>query len=396
MQNPDRMSRDEVRTAVALAAVFFMRMMGLFMVLPVLALYVEHLEAATPLLIGAALGIYGLTQASLQIVFGKWSDRVGRRPVIAVGLGIFVLGGLVAAASNHIYAVILGRALQGAGAISGATLALAADLTRPSQRTKTMAIIGMSIGAAFTVAFLVGPLLDAWFGLRGVFLGGAVLGLGSLALLWLVVPTPSAARLPAEAPPQDGRDTTRELWHLQTGVFCLHLILAASFVSIPVLLADELHLPKDQHFEMYLPVLLVSVLLIWPLLRSSREHMDRRLFAAAIVCLGVGEALLWALPARIYPMALALTIFFTGFNYLEALLPSWISRAAPSAQKGSALGAYATGQFLGTFIGGMAGGALVSLIGTRGVFAAAAVVCIGWLVFSLRQTAALRQADATV
>lgn len=387
------MTRDEVRTALALAAVFFMRMMGLFMVLPVLALYVEHLDAATPLLIGCALGIYGLTQASLQIAFGKWSDRIGRRPVITVGLAVFVLGGLVAAASNHIYAVILGRALQGAGAISGATLALAADLTRPAQRTKTMAIIGMSIGAAFTIAFLVGPLLDAWFGLRGVFIGGALLGFGALVLLWTVVPTPTATAHAVEPRAADGRDTTRELRHLQAGVFFLHLILAASFVSIPVLLSSGLGLPKDQHYELYIPVLAASVVLIWPLLRSSREHMDRRLFAIAIVCLGVGEALLWLLPNRFYPMAFALLVFFTGFNYLEALLPSWISRAAPSAQKGSALGAYATGQFLGTFIGGLAGGALAGYVGTRGVFAAATLVCVVWLVFSLRQTA-LRTADA--
>lgn len=390
---PDRMTRDEVRTALALSAVFFMRMMGLFMVLPVLALYVEHLQAATPLLIGCALGIYGLTQASLQIPFGKWSDRVGRRPVITVGLVVFALGGLVAAASTHIYAVILGRALQGAGAVSGATLALAADLTRPSQRTKTMAIIGVSIGAAFTTAFLVGPLLDAWFGLRGVFLAGAALGLAALVLLWTAVPTPAAGAAPAEVRAADGRDTTRELRHLQTSVFFLHLVLAASFVAIPVLLASGLGLPKDRHFELYIPVLAASVLLIWPLLRSSREHMDRRLFAAAIACLGVGEALLWLLPARIYPMALALTIFFTGFNYLEALLPSWISRAAPSAQKGSSLGAYATGQFLGTFVGGLAGGALADYVGTHGVFAAAALVCAGWLVFSLRETGR-RPADA--
>ena len=381
------MTSSEVRTALALAAVFFLRMMGLFMVLPVLALYVEHLEAATPLLIGCALGIYGLTQASLQIAFGKWSDRVGRRPVITVGLAIFALGGLVAAASNHIFAVILGRALQGAGAISGATLALAADLTRPSQRTKTMAIIGMSIGAAFTISFLVGPLLDAWFGLRGVFIGGAVLGLGALALLWLVVPQPSGEVHPAEAPRGDGRDTTRELWHLQTGVFCLHLVLAASFVSIPLLLSGDLGVAKDRHYQIYIPVLALSVLFIWPLLRTSREHMDRRLFAAAIACLGIGEALLWALPAELYAIAIALTIFFTGFNYLEALLPSWISRAAPSAQKGSALGAYATGQFLGTFVGGLSGGVLAGYLGSRGVFAAAALLCAGWLVFSLRQTA---------
>jgi MFS family permease len=380
------MTRGELRTSLALAGMFFMRMMGLFMVLPVLALYAEQLEAATPLLIGCALGIYGLTQASLQIPFGRWSDRIGRKPVITIGLIVFALGGVVAATASHIGAVILGRALQGAGAVSGASLALAADLIRPAQRTKSMAIIGMSIGAAFIIAFVVGPLLDAWFGLRGVFLGGAVLGGAALALLWTVVPNPVAAAAEETEAAHLGPDRARELWHLQAGVFFLHMVLAASFVSIPVLLSRELGIASDQHFKIYLPVMLLSLALIMPLLRSSREHMDRRLFAAAIACLGLGEFLLWAVPAQVYAVGAAMTLFFTGFNYLEALLPSWISRAAPSARKGSALGAYATGQFIGTFIGGIAGGALAGYLGTRGVFAGAAALCLAWLAFSIRQT----------
>jgi MFS family permease len=388
------MTPGELRTAFALAGVFFMRMMGLFMVLPVLALYAEHLEGATPLLIGCALGIYGLTQASLQIPFGRWSDRIGRKPVIGLGLAVFALGGVVAAASTHILAVIAGRALQGAGAVSGASLALAADLIRPAQRTKSMAIIGMSIGAAFVVAFVVGPLLDSWFGLKGVFLGGAVLGLTALGLLLAVVPTPVAAAPEAAAAAAPSAADARELRHLQAGVFCLHLILSASFVSIPVVLSRDLGIASDRHFQVYLPVMLLSVILILPLLRANREHMDRRLFAGAIGCLALGELLLWAVPSQRYAVGAAMTLFFAGFNYLEALLPSWISRVAPSARKGSALGAYATGQFIGTFIGGLAGGALAGWLGTRGVFAAAAVLCAGWLVFSLRQTAAAAEADA--
>lgn len=388
------MTRGELRTSLALAGMFFMRMMGLFMVLPVLALYAEKLAGATPLLIGCALGIYGLTQASLQIPFGRWSDRIGRKPVISIGLAVFALGGLVAAASSHIAAVILGRALQGAGAVSGASLALAADLVRPAQRTKSMAIIGMSIGAAFIVAFLVGPLLDAWFGLRGVFLGGAVLGLAAMGLLWTVVPTPDAAAVDSPEVAQPGAGRVRELWHLQAGVFFLHMVLAASFVSIPVVLSRDLGIASDRHFQVYLPVMLLSLALIMPLLRASREHMDRRLFAAAIACLGLGEFLLWAVPAQLYAVGAAMTLFFTGFNYLEALLPSWISRAAPNARKGSALGTYATGQFIGTFIGGLAGGALAGTLGTRGVFAGAAALCVAWLAFSLRQTGLGATADA--
>lgn len=393
MQTPERMTRDELRAALALSAVFFLRMMGLFMALPVLALYVEHLEAATPLLIGAALGIYGLTQASLQIPFGKWSDHIGRRPVITVGLVVFALGGLVAAVSQHIYVVILGRALQGAGAVSGATLALAADLTRPAQRTKVMAIIGVSIGAAFMTAFLIGPLVDAWYGLRGVFIGGALLGVGALAVLWAAVPAPRTALARGAAPAPIARETTDELRLLQTGVFCVHLVLAASFVAIPMLLFNELGLPKARHYQIYIPVLTLSVLLIWPFLRASRQQIDRGRFLAAIACVTVGEVLLWLVPARLYPAAFALTVFFTGFNYLEALLPSWISRAAPDSQKGSSLGAYATGQFLGTFVGGLAGGALAGHFGLRGVFAAAALFCVAWLTFSVRHVG-LRAAGA--
>ncbi len=377
------MSPLELQTALALAAAFFLRMLGLFMVVPVLALYVDHLAGATTFLVGLALGLYGLTQALFQIPMGRWSDRIGRKPVITLGLTIFTLGGLVAASAAHILAVVAGRALQGAGAVSGATLALAADLTRPEHRTTTMAIIGVSIGVAFSLAFVIGPMIDAQFGLRGVFVGGALCGLGALGLILFAVP-----EAPTPRPRETGAISTApaaELGTLYLGVLCLHLVLAASFVSIPVVLAHDLGLPKAQHYTIYIPVMLISMLCVGPLIgRSSRLSFAARLFPTAIGCIGIAELLLWCTPPNRYAVGAVLTLFFIGFNFLEASLPSRISRAAPASGTGGALGAYSTGQFVGTFIGGVSGGAVAQVFGTHGVFAAASALSLAWLLLTLR------------
>jgi len=382
------MTATERRTAIALAAAFFLRMLGLFMVLPVLALYADDLPGATPLYVGLALGLYGFSQAALQIPFGRWSDRVGRKPVIAVGLVIFTLGGLVAAFAEHIFTVILGRTLQGAGAVSGATLALAADLTRVEQRTKTMAIIGVSIGIAFSLAFVVGPIIDAHFGLRGVFLAAAAAGVAALVLVLFAVPRAPVMQgivvTPASA-------TSGELRALYAGVLCLHLVLSASFVSIPLILAQDLGLAKTAHYGIYVPALLASMLIIGPLIgRSHRGNLTQLVFPAAIGCIVVAEGLLWLVPATRIGVIATLTLFFTGFNFLEASLPSMISRAAPVSNKGVALGTYATGQFVGTFLGGLLGGAAASAFGSHGVFAAAGTVALGWLLLSRHEAFTLK------
>lgn len=378
------MERREIRAGIALAAIFFLRMLGLFMLLPVLALYADRLVAATPLLIGLALGIYGLTQAAMQIPMGRWSDRRGRKPVIATGLLVFAGGGMLAASSSHIAVVIIGRALQGAGAISGAILALAADVTRPQHRTKVMALIGISIGISFSAAFVLGPVIDGWIGLSGLFWVSAALGLAAQPLLWFAVPDPIAPAAPVAPTTSAERVRNPGLLSLYIGVFCLHGILAASFVSIPVLLLSGAGIPVAEHYAMYLPVLGCSLLIVTPMIMlSHREGLADTLYRCAVALVVVGELGLWLAPPGLLVLGACLTAFFAGFNYLEASLPSMVSRAAPAASRGSALGTYATAQFIGMFAGGVLGGAIANITGYRLVFAGMAVVGACWLLQTL-------------
>ncbi|MCP5144713.1 MAG: MFS transporter [Gammaproteobacteria bacterium] len=393
------MTGTERRAVGALAAIFFLRMLGLFMVLPVLALYAEKMPGATPLLIGLSLGIYGLAQAGCQLPLGAASDRLGRKRVIIWGLGLFALGSATAALSHHIVGIILGRALQGLGAVSSPAMALAADLTRDSQRTKAMAIIGASIGVAFACAFVTGPLLDSLVGLSGVFWAAMVISIVAGILLITVVPNPSNEHFnPAYQPiGAEVRQVLmdRPLLPLNVGVFFLHCILAAVFVAIPVLLARETGVPADRHTHIYLPVLAVAFAALLPMMRlAHHDRLTMVVFRGAIVLIGLGLAAMPSLAQGELTMMGAMTLFFAGFCYLEASLPALISRLASPHQRGSALGIFATSQFAGAFAGGLLGGALAQWLGYHGICYAGAAMALIWLVVTLGMAPVARHQPA--
>lgn len=378
------MSPVERRAAFSLAAIFALRMLGLFMILPVFALYAEHLHGVTPFLVGVAIGIYGLTQGLLQIPFGMLSDRLGRKPVIAAGLLIFALGSVVAAMADSIHGVILGRALQGAGAIAAAVMALTADLTTEEHRTRAMAVIGMSIGLSFMLAMVAGPLLDRWIGIPGIFMLTAVLALLGIAVLYLLVPTPelSVFHRDAELEPAQMRDVLRDqqLLRLDFGIFVLHLALTASFVVLPLALVKSGFAAAD-HWQLYLPVMLLAMALTIPfIILAEKLRRMKLVFTAAVLLLLCSQlGLAWRHDLFWY-IAVLLQLFFLAFNLLEATLPSLVSKIAPAQSKGTAMGVYTSSQFIGAFIGGAVGGWLHGQYGSGAVFAfSALLIAVWWL-----------------
>ncbi|MBB5015967.1 MFS transporter [Rehaibacterium terrae] len=373
----ERLNALEWRTALSLASVVGLRMFGLFLLLPVFALAARDLPGATPLLIGLALGVYGIGQALCQVPLGWLSDRIGRKPAITLGLLAFALGSVVAAQADSIHGIILGRALQGAGAVAGAGLALAADLTRPDQRGKVMGLIGVSIGGAFLLALVLGPPLFALGGLAGLFGLMTGLALGSLFLLWTVVPP--APRLQAAPGPRGALRLVLAdpaLRAMQIAVFVLHAALTASFVGLPLLLLDDIGLAVGEHWKLYLPVLLASALAMGALLSRGGARAPLRLILAVVPVLGAALAL-FALAGRdLWLLGAVAFVFFTAFNLLEASLPTLTSRLAPAELRGTALGAYSTAQFLGAFAGGVLGGWALGEFGRDGMFVLMALVVL--------------------
>lgn len=362
----------ERRAALSLAGIFSLRMLGMFMILPVFALYEGRLEGATHAMIGLAIGVYGLTQAILQIPFGLLSDRLGRKPVIAVGLLLFASGSVVAALSTSIYGIILGRAIQGSGAVAAAIMALAADLTREEQRTKAMAIIGMTIGLSFSVAMVVGPVLDHWVGLSGIFWLTAILASCGIAVLYLVVPSPEISRRHRDAQPvpaqfmavlRDG-----QLLRLNFGILSLHMVLTATFTVLPLILRDNVGLPAQHHWYVYLPVMALSVAAMVPfIIIAEKRRRLKQVFLGAIIVVACAEFGLAFWHMSLVSVSALLFLFYVGFNLLEATLPSLISKVAPPDSKGTAMGFYSSSQFFGAFLGGSMGGWLQGWAGVSGV-----------------------------
>jgi MFS family permease len=375
------MTPQEFRASVGLAGIFGLRMLGMFIILPVFALYAQHLSGGgSHTLVGLALGAYGLTQACLQVPFGWLSDRWGRKRTIYLGLAIFALGSFVAAVATDIHVVILGRVIQGAGAISAAVIALTADLTRDTQRTKAMAIIGITIGATFALSMVAGPVLDHAVGVPGIFALTGFLALAAILVVWLAIPDPPPAPPRSAAVPYPVRAVLADgqLMRLNFGIFTLHAVLMALFVVVP--LALQAHLPAAEHWQVYLPVMLGSIVLMAPpMLLMERGGLQKPVFLGAVGVLVCSAVLLAISGDKFYGIACGLVVFFTAFNLLEATLPSLISRVAPPGAKGTAIGVYGTVQFAGTFAGATSGGLLSQHAGAPAVYAFCAGLGLAWL-----------------
>ena len=377
----------ERRAVGLLASVYAARMLGLFMVLPVFFVYGESLASATPELLGLAIGIYGLSQAVLQIPYGILSDRFGRKPLIIAGLLVFLAGSIVAALSESVYGVIFGRFLQGAGAIASVLMATLSDLTREEQRTKAMATVGMTIGLSFAVALVLGPLIASKGGISGVFWFTA--GLAVVALLLLI-------RLPNVVVRKHHLDTAvvltsfnsvftnHYLMRLNFGIFVLHLVMTALFVAVPKALINEFELAADYHGYYYLGVIFLAFIAMIPLIiiGESKRRMAQ-VFQFAVVMLTTTLALESWLTTNFVVFTMLLFFFFVAFNFLEASLPSLVSKVAPAGLRGTAMGVYSSAQFFGAFLGGTLGGLVFAEGGIEWVYGMCAVVGVFWCLVNL-------------
>jgi len=381
------LAAQERRAAVSLAMIYAFRMLGLFMILPVFALYADELPGATPLMMGLALGIYGLTQAVLQIPFGMWSDRIGRKPVIFIGLLIFAAGSLIAGSANSIEGIIVGRAIQGGGAIAAALMALAADLSREEHRTKMMALIGVSIGASFAISMVLGPIVNEWIGISGIFYSTAVLAMVGIGILYFFVPDPIVSHFHRDAEVESKsvfavlKDS--QLLRLDIGILTLHFVLMCVFLVLPLVIKNEMEVAASEHWKIYLPVFAASLVLMVPfIIIAERKQAMKPVFVGAIVGLMIAT-FIFLNSQSFWTTIIALVIFFTGFNLLEASLPSLVTKTAPATLKGTAMGMYSSSQFFGAFGGGVIGGYAHQTWGIHGVYITVLVALTCWLLLAL-------------
>lgn len=390
------MTAIERRASLGLASIYGLRMLGLFIILPIFAIYAEHLPGGeSHLLIGIALGAYGLTQAILQIPAGWLSDRFGRKPVIYASLILFAVGSFIAAYADDIYWIIIGRVVQGAGALNAAVMALTADLTREEVRTKAMAMIGITIGITFSISMVLSPMLNNVLGVPGIFALTGVLALLAMGVVKFVIPDPAITRFHSDTQASWSHFSevlhNKDLLRLNFGIFSLHAILMSVFMQVPfVMLKNGLEL--SQHWYVYLPVMLMAfVLMVPPIIIAEKKAKMKQIFMLAIFLAMCAQLLLMFGQDNLWGIAIALLVFFTAFNVLEATLPSMISKIAPLAAKGTAMGVYSSVQFLGAFLGATAGGALMQFVGGNAVFVFAIVLLLLWLI-----VASTMQAPAAV
>lgn len=384
----DKMSPVEMRATVSLASIYGLRMFGMFSILPIFAIYASSLPGNhSGLMIGLALGAYGLTQAIFQLPFGMASDKYGRKPMIYLGLAIFAIGSMVAALAMNVEGVIIGRAIQGAGAVSAVVTALLADLTRDENRTKAMATIGGTIGVAFAISLVGGPLLNQWIGVPGIFAMTAFLTLAAMAVVKFVVPDPvhSHYHSDASASPAKLKDVlkNKQLLRLNYGIFALHAAQMAMFVVVPFALVKSSNLHENQHWMIYLPVLIASFVLMLPaIIYAEKQAKMKQVFVGAVAVMLLAQLMFAASIAHFWGIVFSLTLYFIAFNVLEASLPSIISKIAPAAAKGTAIGVYNTSQSLGVFVGGALGGYLSHKLGFASVFIFCSAMMFLWLILA--------------
>ncbi|MBC6676099.1 MAG: MFS transporter [Acinetobacter sp.] len=375
----------ERRSTFALSSIFALRMLGLFMIIPVFSVAGQTYEYATPALLGLAVGIYGLTQAILQIPFSLIADRYSRKPLVVFGLLLFALGGAIAAMSDTIYGVIIGRAIAGGGAVSAVVMALLADVTREENRMKAMATMGMSIGVSFAVAFSLGPWLTGLVGISGLFWVTTIMGLAAISMLLLVPKVTRHHRNFDQGYLAQLKQVLKmgNLNRLHVSVFSLHLLLTAMFIYVPSQLIDFAKIPLNSHGWVYLPLLVISLFFAFPSIVLAEKYRKMRgIFLTAIggIILGLG-ILIFGFESK-YILLTGLGLFFIAFNVMEALLPSWLSKAAPIQSKATAMGVNASSQFLGAFFGGVTGGQLLLLNNTALGWSILTGLAIVWLLIS--------------
>ena len=383
------MQPEEKRAAFAVAGVFSTRMLGLFMIFPVFALFAQQeFKDVTATQIGIAMGIYGLTQAFLQIPYGMLSDKYGRKPLIVAGMLIFAIGSVICAEADSIEMMIIGRAIQGMGAVAAVLMATVADLVSEQFRLRAMSIVGMTIGLSFTVSLVAGPVLAEWFGVRGIFWAIALLALIGILLTIYAIPEIKHQHFQreAEADPKQFKDVLKdkELLRLDFGVFTLHATLTAMFVALPIMIRDYAGMDSLHHWELYLPVMILSFVLMVPfIIQAESKGRMKQIYLGAIATIGIAQLLFMTVHNGFWAFFIIFLIFFTAFNLLEASLPSLVVKMAPADKKGTASGIYSTSQFLGAALGGALGGYFYQHYGYNGLFGMTATLAFLWWLFAM-------------